>query len=87
MVQLLAKDNIDHLQSNIGRMPTKGELYAAHFLGAAGASKLIKNADSTQPAYQLFPEQAKANRPIFYTKDMRPRSVAQVYQLLHEKVS
>jgi len=57
-----------YLRGRIGRDPTQGELYAAHFLGPDGAADLI-NANATRPqatAASLFPQAAHANRGIFY---------------------
>lgn len=86
MAALYAQDNIKSLQKAIGRMPTKGELYEAHVLGAHGAAKLI-NANPNQEALLLFPRQVfDANRPIFFD-GRRPRSVAEVRNLLAQKVA
>ncbi len=75
------------LQQAIGRAPTGGELYIAHFMGPGGATKLISAAATTPNANaaQLFPDAAAANRPIFYDKAGQPRSVAQVYANLVAK--
>jgi hypothetical protein len=75
----LAAENAAILETRIGRQPTSGELYAAHFLGAGGASELI-NAASEAPASradQLFPAAARANRNVFY-EGGRPRNVRDV---------
>jgi len=75
----LAAENASILETRIGRQPTSGELYAAHFLGAGGASELI-NAASDNPASradQLFPAAARANRNVFY-EGGRPRNVQDV---------
>jgi hypothetical protein len=76
-------DNGAYLQSKFGRMPSPGELYIAHFLGAQGAEKLFRAglSDPNQSAAALFPRQAKANPTIFY-RDGAPRSVKEVYKLL-----
>src|SRR5262249_14385376 len=77
------------LRRKIGRDPTEGELYIAHFLGAGGASKLI-NAAAQSPsakAAQLFPRAAAANRSIFYDKQGNARSVTGVYGLLVTKLA
>lgn len=63
----LAAENAGHLRAVLGREPSSGELYAAHFLGAGGAGRLIK-AVETNPgvsAETLFPEAAAANRAVF----------------------
>lgn len=86
MAALYAKDNISSLQNTLGRMPTKGELYMAHVLGATGAAKLI-NADPSKEAIMLYPRQVfDANRNIFFN-GKQPRSAAEVYQLLNDKVT
>lgn len=75
--------NGDHLQQKFGRMPSPGELYIAHFLGARGAERFF-DAGLRQPdanAAALFPRAAEANRAIFYDNG-RPRSVREVYQVL-----
>ena len=86
MASLYAKDNIPVLEKTLGRMPTVPELYMAHVLGGHGASKLL-SANPGQEAIMSFPRQVSdANRPIFYDKN-RPRTVAEVQQLLTKKVS
>ena len=57
-----------YLKGRIGRDPTQGELYAAHFLGPDGAADLIQ-ASNNRPqatAAALFPAAARANHGIFY---------------------
>lgn len=75
--------NGDYLQQKFGRMPSPGELYIAHFLGARGAERFF-DAGLQQPdanAATLFPRAAEANRAIFYDNG-RPRTVREVYQVL-----
>lgn len=58
-----------YLRGRIGRDPTQGELYAAHFLGPDGAADLI-HANAVRPqasAASLFPQAARANHNIFYS--------------------
>ena len=81
MAGAFTRNNADQLQNAIGRQPTEGELYIAHFLGSYGAGKLIGAAE-TQPqanAAAMFPQAAAANTSIFYDKSGRPRSAADVY--------
>lgn len=76
--------NGEWLAARLGRPPSEGELYLAHFLGPAGAAKLISLA-ATSPqanAAEAFPSAANANRAIFYDKQGAPRSVGQVYDLV-----
>jgi hypothetical protein len=90
MAGAFTESNAAFLNKKLGRKPTDGELYIAHFMGASGALKLIKSA-STRPGTQaasLFPHAARVNRSIFYTKDGAAKSTAQVYAQLvakHEK--
>jgi hypothetical protein len=73
--------NAGQLNAAIGRQPTEGELYMAHFMGSDGAGKLI-SAASSQPqanASALFPQAAAANPSIFYSRSGTPRSVSEVY--------
>jgi hypothetical protein len=86
MAAAYTKSNGDYLYQRFGRMPSPGELYIAHFLGAAGAAKFFDAglADADQSAAKLFPKQASANAAIFYDHG-KPRSIKQVYQLLVAK--
>lgn len=75
--------NGDYLKEKFGRMPSPGELYIAHFLGAGGAEKLFR-LGLEQPnaiAAEHFGPQAKANKPIFYRGD-QARTIKEVYQVL-----
>jgi hypothetical protein len=76
--------NRDQLASAIGRTPTAGDLYAAHVLGARGATDLIRTvaATPTRIAAQDFPEAAAANRGIFYDKSGQARTAQEVYGML-----
>lgn len=76
----LASDAAAYLKGRMGRSPTAGELYAAHFLGPQGSAKLIAAAQATPGAVaaNLFPDAARANKAIFY-RDGRAASVAEVY--------
>src|SRR5206468_3035404 len=48
MAGAFTQSNASKLAGRLGREPTEGELYIAHFLGSTGASRLIGLAD-TQP--------------------------------------
>lgn len=76
----LTSDHAAYLKGRMGRMPSAGELYAAHFLGPQGSARLIEAAQTRPdaPADSLFPEAAQANRAIFY-RDGRSATVAEVY--------
>ncbi|WP_052715664.1 transglycosylase SLT domain-containing protein [Devosia chinhatensis] len=81
------RSNGEYLKSAFGRVPSPGELYIAHFLGAQGAEKMftagLQNPD--QIAVNLFPRPAAANRSIFYDQNGQPRTIRQVYQVLVAK--
>jgi hypothetical protein len=79
----LAADSASYLRGRIGREPTGGELYAAHFLGPVGSAKLILAKEQTPDASaaSLFPAAAGANRSIFY-RGGGALSVADVYAKL-----
>jgi Transglycosylase SLT domain len=81
MAGAFTQTNAAHVAASIGRTPTEGELYIAHFLGPDGAARLI-GAAAHQPqasAVALFPQAAAANRTIFYDASGRARSAAEVY--------
>ena len=81
MAGSLTQSNSFKLTGMIGRRPTDGELYMAHFMGVNGAAKLIQSAeeDPQASAARVFPGPAAANRPIFYDRSGRARSVSEVY--------
>jgi hypothetical protein len=80
----LTQSNSFRLTGLIGRRPTDGELYIAHFLGVGGAAKLIANAEDNPQASgaRLFPNAAAANRSIFFDRAGSARSVSEVYSVL-----
>jgi hypothetical protein len=76
----LAADHASYLRGRVGRDPTAGELYAAHFLGPQGSARLIEAVQSRPgaSAAAMFPEAAAANHSVFY-KAGKPATVADVY--------
>ena len=76
--------NAAYLTKRLGRAPSEGELYIAHFMGAGGAAKLIGRAEATPnaAAADAFPAAARANRSIFFGKDGRARNFAEVAKKL-----
>jgi hypothetical protein len=84
MAGAFTKLNAGKLAARLGRDATEGELYIAHFLGSAGASRLIGLADS-QPrmaAAAFFPSAARANPSIFYDGRGHARGAGEVYRQL-----
>jgi hypothetical protein len=86
MAAAFTRSNGSYLFEKFGRMPSPGELYIAHFLGAQGAEKLFNAGlqDPDQIAAKLFPKQAKANRAIFY-EGGEARTIREVYRSLVAK--
>jgi len=84
LAAVLTQSNSFKLTGLIGRRPTDGELYIAHFLGVGGAAKLISNAEDNPQASgaRLFPNAAAANRSIFFDHAGRARSISEVYSEL-----
>lgn len=82
----LTQKNAAYLLDKLGRDPSEGELYIAHFLGAGGATRLISLAETNpdMAADQVFARQARANKPIFYHRG-QARSMAEVYANLVSK--
>ena len=87
MAAVLTQSNSFKLTGKIGRRPTDGELYMAHFMGVGGAAKLILNAEDNPQASgaRLFPNAAAANRSIFFDRAGRSRSVSEVYSVLSSR--
>jgi hypothetical protein len=88
MAAALTQSNSFRLTGMIGRRPTDGELYMAHFMGVGGAARLIGNAEDNPQASaaRLFPNAAAANRSIFYDRITgRARSVSEVYAVLQQR--
>ena len=80
MAAELTASNAAYLRGRIGREPGAGDLYAAHFLGPAGAAQLMDAMDRRPgaSAAAIFPQAAAANRSIFY-RHGRPATVAEVH--------
>ena len=78
----LTRNNAALVGANIGRQPSNGELYIAHFLGADGAGKLISGCveEAAQPALPPCFRNAAARQPQrSSTTTGRARSVGEVY--------
>jgi hypothetical protein len=85
MAGAFTKGNASALSERLGRAPSEGELYIAHFLGAGGAARLIGLAGSNPnaKAADYFPNAAHANPSIFYDRSTgAARSLAQVRNIL-----
>jgi len=85
MAGAFTQANAAYLTQKLGRPPSEGELYIAHFLGAGGAARLIGLAarNPEAKAAALFPNAAHANPSIFFDKQTgAARSLAAVRNVL-----
>jgi hypothetical protein len=82
------KDNKYYLETSVGGDIGKNELYLAHFLGLGGATKFLqaKNANPDQPAADLFPSAASANKNVFYDASGKKKSLNEVYAFFAKKM-
>lgn len=86
MAGVFARRNSDFMAVRIGRKPSSGELYIAHFLGPSDAVRLVK-LRRTKPylnAAAQFPVAASYNSRLFY-RSGRALSVEELYQRLVHK--
>ena len=76
--------NAGKLGERLGRAPSEGELYIAHFMGPNGASRLIEMAhrQPNTPAAGIFPGPARANPQVFYDARGNARGAGEVYRSL-----
>jgi len=60
----------------------------AHFLGLGGATKFLRAqcTNGSACAATMFPQEARANRSIFYGKDGSARTLDQVYAIMGHKL-
>lgn len=65
----------------IPRPLTRTEMYLGHFLGAEGAITFMQNRARTPNAQaaRAFPQQAEANRAVFYSRDRKGRRIGRSY--------
>lgn len=88
MAGALASDNGAELKTVLGRNPDASELYLAHFLGVAGASRFLGELASNPAAsaVELLPRAAAANPAIFRHRSGAARSVAEVMEVIRRRV-
>lgn len=85
MAGAFTQANAAVLSAKLGRSPSEGELYIAHFMGVGGAARLIASAAANPGANaaSYFPVAARANAAIFYDRSTgRPRTLAEVRNIL-----
>jgi hypothetical protein len=83
-----AKQNKQDVEQALGHPANATDLYLAHFLGAAGATELVKTIETngSVKAADLLPDAAEANRSVFYDTAGQPKTVAQIYKSFSEKL-
>lgn len=70
------------MEAVLGRAVRNEELYAAHFLGADSACRLIRLSETSPDASAAacFPKAAQANKTVFYHADGSAKTVREVYE-------
>jgi hypothetical protein len=86
MASELAKENAAKLQQELGRDARPTELYMAHFLGAGGAVKFLRELKQNPgiEASYVLPAAARANRNVFF-KAGEALSLNEVYARFENK--
>lgn len=62
------------------------DMYLAHFLGAGGARQFLK-ADPNAIGAEVMPKAAGPNKPIFYDKSGRARTISEIYSEISTRLS
>jgi len=89
VAKLYTQENESYLKPIVGRELNDAERYLGHFLGAGGASNLLKTwlQDPNIPISQVMsPQQMSANRSIAYNKDGSPKTVGDIYNWAGKKM-
>jgi hypothetical protein len=81
------RDSRVRLERSLDRKPRRTDLYLTHFFGTSGAISFLKALDSNpdQIADDIFPGPARRNGNIFHKRDHKPRTVAEIYQMLKRR--
>jgi hypothetical protein len=84
----LVKASREQLSSGGDRAVSQGDLYLAHFLGSAGAARLLKLVEEkpNENAPQAFQAAARANSSIFYVSREKKKEHATVAEV-HARIS
>lgn len=78
------RENSEGLQNVLNRPIEPTDVYMAHFLGLGGARKFLQ-ANPSQSGPDFMPQEAAANRPIFFDGS-RPRTLGEIYQEMKRRV-
>lgn len=81
------RQNAEHLKSELGRNPTYGEVYAAHFFGP-GVSSMLNNADPADPieaGLETFTSPKGVEQILAANPQLQGKTVGEVMQSLDNK--
>jgi uncharacterized protein YfiM (DUF2279 family) len=80
MAAAMEKNDRAVIEKVLGRTPTAGERYMAHFFGSAEAARFLSLAKQWPdgPAADYFYKAAMANKSLFWTKDGTKKTFTQV---------
>ena len=84
-----AHQNKTDVERALGRPASSTDLYLAHFLGAQGATSVVKSIehDGNAKAADLLPAAAAANKSVFYDSATgEAKTVSQIYQSFASKI-
>lgn len=88
IADLYTAENREYLTKALKRTPTDTELYAAHFLGASGAKKFLLSSPFVKATDVVRKDHVDRNKNVFFDKKTKkPRTVAEVYDVLREKIN
>lgn len=80
------KENAKKFKQEFGRDATDIDLYLSHFFGATGAKKFLSS-NPNEVASKVMPAAARNNEGIFFSKDGKARTVAQVQAEIDSRMS
>jgi hypothetical protein len=83
------KKNFEALSSALGREPSHGEVYAAHFFGTTGAKTLLTKADPNAPIEQslaMFENPKRVQKVLKQNPNLQGKTTGQVLEELNAKM-
>jgi hypothetical protein len=88
MAAASASDHAQALHGSLGRTATGTDLYMAHFLGLAGATRFLQTMQANPGATgaSMFPAAAASNHNVFFAGDGSARSLADIYNHFADKL-
>jgi len=86
----LIKKNFEALSSALGREPSYGEVYAAHFFGQHGAKTLLTKADPNAPiekSLAMFESPKRVQKVLKQNPNLQGKTTGQVIEELNAKMA